>query len=295
MTGSKNELRLPEIALLESRMAEQLERLFRRHGASPHTTPAVREVPEDATQSVDSFIDRLSESGVDLVILQTGVSVTELARTAERIGRLTELETGLESVITVCRGPKPTAALKKLGVRPTIAVATPHTTEDIITALRRIQITGRSVTVIHHGDRNERLIAALREQTHRIDEIYLYRWQLPEDTGPLEALCRSVVKRRYDAIAFTSQVQIRHLFQIAERLGMRADLTDVLNRNTIVAAVGPTCAAALQQIGIQADVVPENPKMEHMVLCLMERLEAVNGSDKEQLTSRIRPVVGAAS
>ena len=105
MTPSKNKLRIPEIALLEARMAEQLERLFVRNGGAPVSVAAVKERPENATGSVARLIDRLTASEVDVVVFQTGVSIGELARTADRIGRLPELNDGLRSFVTVCRGP----------------------------------------------------------------------------------------------------------------------------------------------------------------------------------------------
>ncbi len=279
MTPSKNKLRIPEIALLEARMAEQLERLFVRNGGAPVSVAAVKERPENATGSVARLIDRLTASEVDVVVFQTGVSIGELARTADRIGRLPELKDGLRSIVTVSRGPKVTGALGKLGLKPAVSVSMPHTTHDVIAALDKLRLAGKSITVVHHGDRNETLISWLGTRTNRIHEIYLYKWRLPDDTRPLEALCRQLIGGRFDAIAFTSQVQARHLFRVAEGHGLRADLTDTLNGGITVAAIGPTCATALSRFGVNSDVVPEHPKMGHMVLALMERLAATQDTD----------------
>lgn len=68
---------------------------------------------------------------------------------------------------------------------------------------------------------------------------------LPEDTGPLRDFVRDPTGRA-DAIAFTSQVQVRHLFTIAGEMGLAGRLSDALNRDLIVAAVGPVCADALK-------------------------------------------------
>ena len=64
---------------------------------------------------------------------------------------------------------------------------------------------------------------------------------------------------------------------VAGGLGVQIELSRALNRATVVAAVGPTCASALERFGIQVNVVPRHPKMGHMVLSLMERLKADDG------------------
>ena len=78
---------------------------------------------------------------------------------------------------------------------------------------------------------------------------------------------------RVDAIAFTSQVQVRHLFQIAAASGKTEELAAALRRCVVVASVGPVCTAALEELGVAPDVVPDNPKMGPMVSALAQFVE----------------------
>jgi uroporphyrinogen-III synthase len=96
----------------------------------------------------------------------------------------------------------------------------------------------------------------------------LYEWQLPADVTPLKNLIGEVVAGKMDAVAFTSQIQARHLFQIANELGQAEELRAALNHKTVVASIGPTCTATLQSFGITPRVEPEHPKMGPMVLAL---------------------------
>jgi uroporphyrinogen-III synthase len=89
----------------------------------------------------------------------------------------------------------------------------------------------------------------------------------------MEALIRGVMDGAVDAIAFTSQVQLRHLLLVAERSGERDALIRAMNERTLVAAVGPTCASALRRVGITPDVVPDNPKMGPMVVAIAAALD----------------------
>ncbi len=265
MTYSKNELRLPGVALLETRMGPQLANLVRRHGGDPVIIPSVSESPADASADVARFINRLCDNLVDIVVFQTGVSITQLVRTAESLGRTTGLLAGLRNVTKVCRGPKPVHALRQLGLRVDVVVPEPHTTEEMFETLTSMAIDGLSITVIHHGERNGLLIDALASRPRQIDELVLYRWKLPDDIRPLSTLTSDLIAGRYEAVAFTSQVQARHLFQVAEQSGLYAELRQALNDRVLVASVGPTCSGELRNHGIEPDVEPEHPKMGHMV------------------------------
>ena len=64
-------------------------------------------------------------------------------------------------------------------------------------------------------------------------------------------------------LALTSQIQLRHLLFVAGPL--RQPLVDALNKRVLVGAVGPTCAAACHEAGIEDVVVPQQPKLAAML------------------------------
>ena len=89
----------------------------------------------------------------------------------------------------------------------------------------------------------------------------------------LERLVEAILGGELHALAITCQIQFRHLFQIAQRLGRERELVRALNERVVVAAVGPTCRAILQVHGVEAKVVPEHPKMGPLVMALMRYLD----------------------
>ncbi len=266
-------LRGARVALLEGRMSGELADLVRRHGGEPYAIPAVREAAIDCSEQVAAFVDRLSSGEVDLIIFSTGSGVTTLFQEVDRLGRLSELLAALQRVTIVCRGPKPVAALRRHGLPVSLIAPEPHTTTEVLTVMAGLELTGRDVMLVHYGDRNVALAESLQARGCRLAELSLYEWQLPEDTAPLEDLIRDLIAGRMDAIAFTSQVQARHLFQVAADLDRVDTLVAALNDRTVVAAVGPTCATALQRLGVAPDVVPDHPKMGHLVVALARHLE----------------------
>ena len=106
-----------------------------------------------------------------------------------------------------------------------------------------------------------------------LQELWLYRWQMPLDTVPLERLVRRIVHGDVAALAVTCQIQARHLLQIAERIELHHELVLALNERVVVGAVGPTCRAILEAYGVRPQVMPDHPKMGPLVIAMMRHLE----------------------
>lgn len=260
------------IGLLEGRLSGELADLVRRFGGVPVSAPALREDPIPSREPVARFLDALQAGRLPFVVLLTGAGVAALAREAEAMGRLADLIEGLERATTICRGPKPAGVLAKYGVGVDVRVPSPHTTADVIDTLSRIGIQGYGVALLHYGERNAPLTAMLRAQAAAVEELCLYEWQLPHDFEPLRALIREAIAGGLDALTFTSQIQVRHLLQVAEEMHERERLLQALARGPVIAAIGPTCADALADAGIEPHVVPDPPKIVPLLTALAAHL-----------------------
>ncbi len=264
------------IAVLEARMSSEMADLIRRQGGNSFSVPAVREAAVDSARPVSAFIDHLSNSSLQTVVFFTGVGVKELIGEAEKLQRVEELLTALHNVTVVCRGPKPSAVLKRYDVPIAASAREPHTSTELIEVLEPLRLMGTSVGVVHYGERNTLVTQFLREKGADVEELCLYEWLLPDDIEPLRTLVRDIIARHVDAIVFTSQIQVRHLFLIAEELSLTAELADALQSKTIVASIGPTCTGVLHSYGVTPHVIPEHPKMGHLIKTLAEYMSRVN-------------------
>jgi uroporphyrinogen-III synthase len=253
------------IALLEARMSGELAEMISRRGGEPLSAPAVREAPRDCSDQVEALIGALAEGAVQVVVFMTGVGATALFKEADRLGRLPELLDSLRAVTTVCRGPKPVGVLTRNGVPVRATARSPYTTTELLDTLTGLDLPGKGVAVLHYGEREPRLIDAIVAMGGRPLELWLYQWLLPEDIAPLRHAIDEIITGRVDALVVTSQVQARHLFQVAAEMGKDATLAGALTGRVTVAAVGPTCAAALRDLGVTPHVVPESPKMGPMI------------------------------
>jgi uroporphyrinogen-III synthase len=263
----------PRVALLESRMSRELARLVEKHGGQPLCVPAVRESKELAPEAADRLFAALTAGEYDIAVFMTGVAVSLLFEIAEPLGKRPDLVAGLARITTVCRGPKPTAALRGFGVVPTLTARESFTSAEVIDAFAGIELAGQRVLLFHYGERSDALAETLIARQAVVEEQWLYRWRLPEDVSGLEELVANIVDGTVDALAVTCQIQFRHLFQVAERLGRHRELVRACNERTVVAAVGPTCHAILQAHGVKVQVMPDHPKMGPLVVALMRHLD----------------------
>ena len=261
------------IVLFESRLQSELAELVRRSGGIPVCVPAVVERRRATGDEVAALLDMLRNGdAAPVFVLSTGVGTRALFDDAGALGRAPELVEAIRRGGSICRGPKAVAALHREGLAATVKTRSPYTTVELIEALAALDLAGHPVVLVHHGERNEALIEALVAQRAVLLELLVYQWCMPEDTEQLSRAAQSLIRGDFDAVAFTTQVQARHLMAIASRIGQRNQLVAALRSRVVVAAVGPTCARVLDELGVPPHVVPDPPKMGSMLEALALRL-----------------------
>lgn len=266
-----NSLEGLRIGVLQSRDAHHLSKQLTKRGAKVISAPVLNERTTDCVSDVEAFIGACTTERIDVVVMQTGVGVEALFHEARKLGREHDLRIGLSETTCVARGPKPVAALRKAGVTKCIQVDAPYTTDELIDTLCDIDLTGSNVAVIQYGERNETLSVFLNSFCESVMDLCLYEWELPDDLNPAVRLIGKILTGQVDALAFTSQIQVRHMIAIAFDIAADVELVAAMRESLVVAAIGPTCAKALRRFGIEPDVVPEHPKMGFMVRDLSKR------------------------
>jgi uroporphyrinogen-III synthase len=267
------------IVLFESRLRDELAELVRRGGGVPVCVPAVVERQRASGHEVAALLDMLTNGETAPVfVFSTGVGARALFDEARSLGRAAELVEAIRRGGSICRGPKAVAALHREGLAATVKARSPFTTVELIEALASLELTGHPVVLVNYGERNDPLVEALTSQGAVLLELLVYEWAMPEDTAPLARAAESLIRGDFDAAAFTSQIQARHLMAIASRIGRRNQLVAALRSQVVVAAVGPTCARVLDELGVTPHVVPDPPKMGSMLDALAGRLAGRNAA-----------------
>ena len=259
------------VALLEARRESELASLVRRHGGEPACVPALREVERDCEESAARAIDVTAKEGA-VVALATGVGLGRWLAVAATLHRREELHAALAKATVVCRGPKPVAVLKREGLTATVRAPAPHTTKEFLAALDGVDVHDRDAVFIHDGGGARTVPDAFTARGARVVEVHPYAWALPEDVAPLQGLVMDIIGARIDAVAFTTQIQAKHLFDVAESLGSRQALAAALHGRVTVVAIGPTTARTLADLGAPPHVVPVQSSMGAMIVALAKSL-----------------------
>ena len=255
------------VAILESRLGNQLAELVEKHGGRAMLAPALAEVPDVDSAAIARLVGELESHPPKAAIFQTGVGTQALFAATDSLGLTRKLQELLARCVVVARGPKPTSALRSREVRIDRSAKEPYTTVEVLDSLRDTSLRGERVVVQRYGETNVVLDGALRAKGAEVVEIPTYRWALPEDTAPLVQLIDALERKQVDATVFTSASQAHNLFALAEKLGRRGGLADNLNR-TLVASIGPVCSAALKEHGVKIALEASPPKLGPLVAAL---------------------------
>ncbi len=271
------------VAHFESRMRSGLDGLIRRHGGTPWSAPAVSEEPVDLGEAGRAAIRLLAEDQFGVVVLLTGSGTDRLMRVCEAAGCADDVRRALANRIVVARGPKPVFALRQHGLIAHNWALEPHTTRELLDVLDKVSVLGRRVLIVDAGDRTPEPARTLVERGARVVELQVYRWTLaPDNASRLAETVDAIAAGQIDAVLFTSQVQVRHVLAAANPDSSSRAFSNAQSR-VVVGTVGPTCANALRERGIEPDIVPAHSRMGHLV-----RATAVAVARRHRVPSPVR-------
>jgi uroporphyrinogen-III synthase len=243
----------------ESRRAEEMATLIRKQGGEPFVAPSMREVPLDRNQEpVLDFGRRLTAGEFDCIVLLTGVGTRLLWKTLLTGYSPEDLKAAFEKTTLLVRGPKPSGALRELGMLPDVQVPEPNTWRELLeTMLPRSE---KRLALQEYGVSNEALIEGLKAQGREVLPVRIYGWDLPEDTGPLRQAAARLIAGKVDAVLFTTSMQMVNLMKIAEEEGIATQVCEALV-SAFIGSIGPTTTETLELYGVTPDFEPSHPKM----------------------------------
>jgi len=240
--------------------------VIERFGGQPRVAPSMREIPLEDNPLALQSIRKIIADEFDIVILLTGVGTEALFDVARSDSCLPELLDAFKRVQLVIRGPKPAAALKKVGLSYDLKAPEPNTWRELIAVIDNsdIQLSGKQVAVQEYGLPNEELSEQLMHRGASVTAVPVYRWGLPEDLAPLKLAIREIVQGEHDVALFTSAQQVVHVLQIAAEEGLEGSFRSAL-QSLLVASIGPTCSESLKKHKLPVHVEASPPKMASLV------------------------------
>ncbi|HEY2018611.1 MAG TPA: uroporphyrinogen-III synthase [Bryobacteraceae bacterium] len=258
---------------LESRRADLMEQMIRRHGGDAFVAPSVKEIPFEQHEEVYRWAERLFAGDFEMVILMTGAGLIYLRDILAEHYPAERFAESLRRVTVVSRGPKPVAVLQEMGVAARVVVPEPNTWREIVPVVAARQ--ERRIAIQEYGRANPELIAALERLGAEVSAISIYRWTLPDDSGPLREAVRRIADGECDVVLFTTSVQLTHLLDVAATMGRAEEVRHALASEVAIGSVGPVMDAALADCGFTPDIIPTHPKMAVLVRAAAESAASI--------------------
>jgi uroporphyrinogen-III synthase len=247
------------ILTLESRRPDLVQKLVAEQGGECFNAPSVRERPLEANPQAAQFARELIAGEYDTVIFTTGVGTRYLVDVVAASGSLDSFLQALRRVRVVSRGPKPAAVLNELKIPVSVHVPEPNTWREVLEVTAGLN--ARRVALQEYGVPNPELVHMLRERGSVVTPVAIYRWDLPEDVGPLEEAVHRVCDRWCHIVVFLSSIQLTNLLHVAERAALREAVLSTLQQGIVVVSIGPVMTDALVREGLRPDFAPKHPKL----------------------------------
>lgn len=242
----------------ESRRSKEIADLIRISGGEPFVAPALVEVPLEHNEAAFSFANRLYAGEFDMMVFLTGVGARLLERVLASREPEERFRDALRKITTVVRGPKPAGVLREWQVPIALNVPEPNTWRELLSAVE--PRPEKSVAIQEYGRPNRELKEGLERQGRSVTTVPVYQWRLPKDTGPLEEALKELLAGSFQAVLFTTGVQLEHFLDFAAQRNRREVAIESLRR-LFVASIGPTCSESLREYGLTPTLEPSHPKM----------------------------------
>jgi uroporphyrinogen-III synthase len=256
------------VLVTAQRRASDLALALERRGASVAVAPSIgveSHIDEDALLAQTRSI---IETGVDVVILTTGIGFRGWLETADAAGLGSSLIAALTETRLIARGPKASGALQAAGLTPDW-VAESETSAEIAELLLAEGVVGQSIAVQHHGAGDDHLEERLTAAGASTQGLVVYRWGPPPDEATLRTSVLDTAAGFYDAVAFTSAPGAAAWLVVARAEGVADEIAERVRSGAVVlAAVGPITAEPLREAGLEP-LVPDRSRLGALVRLLI--------------------------
>ena len=235
---------------LESRRAKEVEKLIRTYGGEAIVVPAMQEAGLESNEEALAFAAGLLRNEFDLVVFLTGVGVRAMLEIVQTRYDREEFLAALRKIKIAARGAKPATALRELKIPVHVISEEPSTWHELLRAIDEEfgeSLGEMSIAVQEYGASNPEFLAELSIRSRNLVKVPVYQWTLPEDLQQLKECVLGLVNGSIDVVLFMTAVQVIHLFQVAEQMGVVDQLHEALQA-TVVLSIGPTTSDSRSRI-----------------------------------------------
>ena len=264
------------VGITAERRSEDQAVLFRRLGAEVVLGPTMHTTSVPDPDRARAVTEELIARPPEYVVANTGLGIRTWMQLAEGWGMTSALTECLRGSKILARGPKAAGAVTSAGLKvwwrsPSEQLA------EVAEHLVQLGVSGTRVAFQLHGADDDVLVPALVSAGAEVVQVLVYEWSRPEgrDASAAVSLIELCCAGEIDAVTFTAGPQVHNMVSLADEHGLAGDLIAAFNRTSpLVACIGPVCASAAREEGIEQLVVPENWRLGSLVKLVAASLRA---------------------
>lgn len=285
------------IGVTADRRSDEQISLFEGRGASCLHGPTIRTHPLRPEAEILEATREFLERQVDIVVLTTGIGVRGWLEAAESVQLGDQLRTALSSALLVSRGPKAHGAAVTADLD--VAWNAPAATSDeVVEYLASVGVESKRVAVQLDGSSAGSIVDRLTGLGAEVVPIPVYRWSIPDDLGPAQALVRAVCDRRVDALTFTARPAVENFAAIASSMSRFDDVVAACTDHVKLYCIGPVCAQGVVDTALGVPLFPERSRLGALAMFVTQslaeqRMECEIGGQPIVLNGRTISVNGA--
>jgi uroporphyrinogen-III synthase len=267
MSQSTNNLKGRVIAI--TRPADQCEetgKLIKELCGIPYYFPSIERKKMHDFTTIKPFLDDLQKNQESYVIFTATSGIKYLLNAAQNINQISKLRKGLAQTFVVAVGACTKHSLEECRIRVDL-VSQKFSSEGLIELLQERNIANKKIWIPRANNGRSLLNKRLSELGADVKEIPVYESGLPKEEK-CNTFYEDIAAGRIDAIIFGSGLSAKNTFLALSRKTSLETIRNFMDNRIIIVAIGPITAAALDEIGIKADVIPEEATFEKALLAL---------------------------
>jgi uroporphyrinogen-III synthase len=257
------------VVIAGTRKTDEISKIISNQGGIPILRPSQGTTRLDDT-NIEGEISKLLAGTYDWLIFTTGIGLTILIETADRMQKKDEFLAKLKESKIAARGYKTVNVLKSLDITPLVR-DDDGSTAGLVRSLSTCEefTKGSSVALQLHGDPAPLLIQFLENNDASFHEILPYL-HTPPRQEVIDLLLSEIIEGSVDAVSFTSTPQVRFLFEHAASKGQTKELLNQFESKVVALAVGKVTAQALREHGVHRVIFPEIERMGSAIISLAD-------------------------
>jgi len=240
------------------------EDIVKSAGFQPLSVPVVA-IKGMKDEAFDGFVDRVLFGKTDYVIF---TSANGIDYTLKNLGDVSEKEflAALKKIKIAAIGPTTKKKLESYHLTSAL-IPGEYSSEGLVSDLGK-NVAGKIIDIPRSFYGSEVLVKGLESADAIVYQTHVYTLEIPE--GELqEELIEKTLAGEISAFAFTSTMMVKNFMALADKVGEKETIIEILNRS-LVGAIGYPTAQTVESFSITVDVVPNEFTFEALIFAMKE-------------------------